>query len=33
MGTYEAHNDKLETRPLKVSLRDTAAASMCCSLQ
>jgi hypothetical protein len=31
--TYKAHNDKLETRPLKVSLRDNAAVSMCCSLQ
>jgi hypothetical protein len=31
--TYKAHNDVLETRPLKVILRDNSVASQCCVLQ
>lgn len=31
--TYRAHQDVLETRPLKVSLRDSASASQFCVLQ
>jgi hypothetical protein len=31
--TYRAHNDLLQTQPLKVTLRDNAAVSQCCVLQ